>query len=315
MSATTWPEPATELVRIRQPLSAVVHVPAVAEPASGGPRGPLLPLIAFGPSLPAAELRAVPEQAVAASAQSRVASAIVQLDAPATVGPPELALDPGADGAGGVAGCFGCWSCCRSSAGWSVSDVTVALSVEAARTSGAMLFASGAEEAAEFVTAWHSPPLTPVQEPSLREPRGPADTTGSRALAALVTLPVHAVCPWHVNAAPAADAADGPVPSRARLVFCPSPAKASAAPGPDEARETDCTWQLPVPPAHVALPCDVRGAPPATAPSHAAVVVPTLPLHLSPAAHSRPAEDEDVEDGPVRAWPATGLPVAGSIVR
>lgn len=56
-----------------------------------------------GPSLPDAELVAVPEHRVE-PAQSRVAEAIVQLDAPGTVGPPEFALDPGALGAGGTAG-------------------------------------------------------------------------------------------------------------------------------------------------------------------------------------------------------------------
>ena len=38
-------------------------------------------------------------------AQSIVAEAIDQLEAPGTVGPPEFALEPGAVGAGGVAGC------------------------------------------------------------------------------------------------------------------------------------------------------------------------------------------------------------------
>jgi hypothetical protein len=61
---------------------------------------------AVGPSLPAAEVRAVPLHRVPPS-QSIVADAIDQLDAPGSVGPPEFAEDPGATGAGTVAG-----SCC-----------------------------------------------------------------------------------------------------------------------------------------------------------------------------------------------------------
>ena len=70
---------------------------------SGGPRAPFAPFTAFGPSEPAALVRVVPEQLVL-PAQSRVAEAMVQDDAPGTVGPPEFALEPGAVGAGGVAG-------------------------------------------------------------------------------------------------------------------------------------------------------------------------------------------------------------------
>ena len=46
----------------------------------------------------------VPEQPVLLPAQFKVAEAIVQEEAPDTVGPPEFALEPGAVGAGGVAG-------------------------------------------------------------------------------------------------------------------------------------------------------------------------------------------------------------------
>jgi hypothetical protein len=170
-------------------------------------------------------VRVVPEHIVLAP-QSRVASTIVQLDAPGTVGAPEFADDPGAAGAGGVTG----WSwpsagaCCWS-AGASpvVPEVTVAFSVERACTSGAMLFASGPEEAAEFVTAWHTPPETPSHEPSECEPRGSGDTDGSVAVAALDTFPVQTAWPSQVSAAPAADAADGPATSRAVFSCCACP--------------------------------------------------------------------------------------------
>lgn len=75
-------------------------------PVPGGPRAPFPDFTAVGPSLPVAEVRAVPVHWVP-PAQSIVADAIDQLDAPGTVGPPEFALDPGAVGAGTVAG----WSC------------------------------------------------------------------------------------------------------------------------------------------------------------------------------------------------------------
>jgi hypothetical protein len=68
---------------------------------------------------------------------------------------------------------------------------TVAFAVDRACTSGAIMFASGPVEAPELVTAWHTPPETPSQEPSLCEPRGSGDTDGSVAVAALLTFPVH----------------------------------------------------------------------------------------------------------------------------
>jgi hypothetical protein len=103
MSATTWPLAAVELVCARQPDWPLVQVALVLEPPSGGPRAPFAPFTAIGPSLPTAEVRAVPEQAIP-PVQSSVALAIVQLEAPGTVGAPEFALDPGAVGAGTVAG-------------------------------------------------------------------------------------------------------------------------------------------------------------------------------------------------------------------
>ncbi|GAA5129429.1 hypothetical protein GCM10023320_49890 [Pseudonocardia adelaidensis] len=319
MSATTWPDAAVELVCARQPDRPLVQVALVAELPCGGPRAPFTRFVAAGPSEPAAVLRAVPEQE-ALPAQSRVAEAIVQLEAPGTVGPPEFALDPGAVGAGGVTGWSGpaAWSCgCPSgTCSWAspvVPEATVAFAVERCSTSGAMLFASGPDDAAEFVTAWHTPPLTPSHEPSECEPRGCAETGGSVAVAALATLPVQLVSPSQVIAAPAADAADGPAGIRAALTCWPSPARASAAPGPLEACDVERTSQPPVAPAQEALPCDVRGAPFATAPSRALVLVCTVPEQVVPAAHSSEAFDDDVDEGPRAGWPATGRPVAGSV--
>lgn len=205
---------------------------------------------------------------------------------------------------------------------------TVAFAVDRAATSGAITLASGPEEAPEFVTAWHTPPVTPAQEPSLCEPRGSGETDGSVAVAALETFPVQDPWPSQVSAAPAAEAADGPAGSRAVLTPCPvpvpvwvvpvwvgpawEPASATAAPEPVEACDTDRTWQSPVPAVQDAVPFEVRGAPPLTAPSHAAVLVFTVPEQLTPAAHDRVAFDDDVEVGPLVGWPATGSPVAGS---
>jgi len=253
-------------------------------------------------------------------AQSSVASAIVQLEAPGTVGPPEFADEPGAVGAGGTAGwswpsAGACWSCAGASP--VVSEVTVAFSVERACTSGAMTFEFGPDEAPEFVTAWHTPPETPSQEPSLREPRGSGDTDGSVAVAELVTFPVQTVCPSQVSAAPATEAADGPAGIRATLtcwaVPCAcGPEKASSAPGPVEALDADCTWQPPVPPVQLAVPSEVRGFPPATPPSQAAVLVRTEPEQGTPGWQARLALDDEVDEGPLSDWPGSGLPVVGS---
>ena len=185
-----------------------------------------------------------------------------------------------------------------------VSEATVAFAVERACISGAMVFASGPVEEPELVTAWHTPPDTPSHEPSLREPRGSIDTAGSTADAELVTFPVHAAAPSQVITAPAADAADGPAPNRAAftgraLPSAPGPANANAAPGPDDALDTDRTSHPPVAPVHDALPSEVRGVPFATAPSHAVVLVRTEPEQAVPASHTRFALDDEVEDGPV----------------
>jgi hypothetical protein len=248
-----------------------------------------------------------------------VAEAIVQLEAPGTVGPPEFADDPGAVGAGGVAGWSGCCSPSAGACSWPpvVSEDTVAFAVDRACTSGEMMFAFGSVEAPELVTAWHTPPETPSQEPSLREPRACADTLGSVALAALVTLPVQAAWPWQTRVAPAADAADGPAANLAVLTCwaCPfacGPDSASAAPGPVDAVDTDRTWQSPVPAVQDAVPSDVRGLPPATAPSQALVVVRTDPWQAAPASHARLADDVAVDDGPDSDWPGSGRPVFGS---
>ena len=104
ISATTWPDPAVELVCAWQPDWLLVQVALSVDTPSGGPRAPFPEFSAIGPSLPAAEVRVVPEHSVL-PAQSNVALAIVQLEAPGTVGPPEFALEPGAAGAGGIAGC------------------------------------------------------------------------------------------------------------------------------------------------------------------------------------------------------------------
>jgi hypothetical protein len=194
-----------------------------------------------------------------------------------------------------------------------VPEVTVAFAVDRSATNGAIAFASGPLEAAEFVTAWQTPPDTPSHDPSLCDPRGSGETTGSVAVAALVTFPVQAISPAQVIAAPAADAADGPAGSRAAFTCCGPPASASAAPGPLDALETERTSQPPVAPVQEALPSDVRGVPFATAPSQAVVLVRTEPEHVVPAGHARLALDDEVDDGPAVGWPATGKPVTGSV--
>jgi hypothetical protein len=104
MSATTWPDAAVALVCARQPLTPVAQLLLVLEPPAGGPRAPVTPLPAVGPSMPAAELRATPVHPLAPPEQSSVAFAIVQLDAPGTVGAAKFADEPGAAGTG-AAGC------------------------------------------------------------------------------------------------------------------------------------------------------------------------------------------------------------------
>ena len=183
------------------------------------------------------------------------------------------------------------------------SEATVAFAVDRACTNGAMTFASGPDEAPELVTAWHTPPETPSHEPSEREPRASVDTDGSVADAALVTLPVQLAWPSQTSTAPAAEAADGPAGIRAVLTFCAVPSacgpdRASAAPGPVEALDTDWTWHPPVPLVQEALPSEVRGVPLATAPSHAVVEVRTEPEQVVPASHARLALDDEVDEGP-----------------
>jgi hypothetical protein len=67
-----------------------------------------------------------------------------------------------------------------------------------------------------------------------------------------------------------------------------------------------------VPPEQDAVPAEVRGVPPATAPSHAVVLVRTEPEQGVPGSHARPALDDEVDDGPLIDWPASGRPVFGS---
>jgi hypothetical protein len=203
-----------------------------------------------------------------------------------------------------------------------VPELTEAFEVERACTSGAMTFASGPDDAPELVTAWQTPLDTPSQEPSLYEPRGSGDTDGSVAVAALDTRPVQASCPSQDREAPAAEAADGPAGNRAvftcdrpaatgaavsRLADPPAcgcwlwdrPLRASAAPEPVDAFEADRTSQPPVPAVQLAAPVDVRGFPPATAPSHALELVWTVPEQSTPGGQARLALDEDVDVGPL----------------
>jgi len=132
-----------------------------------------------------------------------------------------------------------------------------------------------------------------------------------------VTVPVQDTWPSHTSDAPATDAADGPATNRAVFTGCgvPSacgPDSASAAPGPVDAVDTDRTSQPPVPPEQEAVPSEVRGFPPATAPSQALVVVRTEPEQAVPASQARLALDDEVEDGPDSDCPGNGFPVFGS---
>jgi hypothetical protein len=285
----------------------VAQLLLVLEPPAGGPRAPITPLPLAGPSLPAAELRATPVHPLALPEQSSVAFAMVQLDAPGTVGAPEFAEEPGAAGTGAAG-----WSCC----GWEpcgaspvVPALTVALPVERSVMIGAITFAEGSDEAPELVTARHTPPVTPSQEPWPCEPRAADDTSGSAAFAALVTEPVQAISPAQVIAAPAAEAADGPAGRRAGFTCCGPPERASAAPGPLEAVETDRTVQPAVAPVQDAVPSDLR----VTVPSQADVLVRTEPVHGTPGAHISDPFAVAVDDGPVVGWPGSGSPVAGSV--
>jgi len=103
VSATTWPDPAVELVDAWQPLCELVQLPVELEPPGGGPRAPAPPFNEFGLSLPVAELRTDPAQLPPPPEQSSAADDADQLEAPGTVGA-TFAPAPG-DPAGGVAGC------------------------------------------------------------------------------------------------------------------------------------------------------------------------------------------------------------------
>lgn len=64
---------------------------------------------------------------------------------------------------------------------------------------------------------------------------------------------------------------------------------------------------------HEALPCEVRGSPPATAPSQALVVVRTEPEQMVPASQDRLAFEVEADDGPDSDCPGNGSPVFGSV--
>jgi hypothetical protein len=76
--------------------------------------------------------------------------------------------------------------------------------------------------------------------------------------------------------------------------------------------DTERTWQPPVPPVQPAVPFEVRGAPFATAPSQAAVLVRAEPEHGVPGSHATLALDDEVDDGPRGDSPGNGRPVFGS---
>jgi hypothetical protein len=120
--------------------------------------------------------------------------------------------------------------------------------------------------------------------------------------AALATLPVQGDSPSQVSDPPDTEAADGPGTRRAWLTGWPSSAKASAAPGPDDAVDFVCTWQ-PLFVSHEIMEFDVRGLPLSTAPSHAAELVCAVPVHAVPASHRMLALDDDTDDGPVAGAP------------
>ena len=158
--------------------------------------------------------------------------------------------------------------------------LTVAFSVDLAATSGAMLLASGPDEAPEFETAWHGP-VAFSQEPSEWEPRGSGDTDGSIAVAAEATLPLQVATPSQLSAAPATEADDGPAGIRAAFTGWFGSAKFWAAPGDVEAADFDCIWQVPPPASQVAIPFELRGLPPSIAPSQEAAEVAALPEQVA----------------------------------
>jgi len=191
----------------------------------------------------------------------------------------------------------------------------VALSVEDSCTSGAMLLASGPDEAPPLTTAWQLPPVTPEQVPSARLPRGSGETLGSVAVTEAVILPVQSPAPpSQVILPPTTEAADGPAGIRAPFTGWPSLAYVVAAPGPVDAVDIVWTWQEPAPVTQLTVPSEVRGLPSATAPSQEAEVVCALPEQVEDW-QSMLAAERDVEVGPEMGWPLMGWPVFGSSCR
>ncbi|GAA0944997.1 hypothetical protein GCM10009559_42830 [Pseudonocardia zijingensis] len=158
-SATTWPVPAAELPVTRHASAEETQVAEVRDLA-GGPRELPAPFPSRGVWLPQAACVARPVQRMPA-AQSRVASAIAQLDAPDTVGAPPLADEPGAVGAIGVALCEpGSVGTCV------VPSATVAFAVDVPVMIGAISLAFGAVEEPELITALQVPPETRSHPPT-----------------------------------------------------------------------------------------------------------------------------------------------------
>ncbi len=172
--------------------------------------------------------------------------------------------------------------------------VVVAFFVDFAATSATIIDASGPEDAPEFVTAWH-PPVVPSHDPVPCDSRASGETDGSVPVAALLTDPVHALAPSQDNAAPEADAADGPgVTAPTRLAGF-SPASSRAAPGPVEATDVLAALHAPVPAVQDAEPVELRGAPTAASELDADVV--TVPVQ--PCGQSSAALERDMLDGPL----------------
>jgi hypothetical protein len=234
VSATTWPDPAVELLTAWQPpwaFAPEVQLPVVEAVPAGGPLDPVAPLTVFGPSVPIAAECTLPVQPPVPAWQFSDAVAFDQLEAPGTVGATFVPAPGEPPGAGGVAGCCPpvpvppplvlpplgeAWVAPWPLAwlvGWppTVSEVVVALEVDGAWTRGAILEASGPAEAPELVTAVQ-PPTAPWQVPVPVEPLGSADTLGSVPVAVLDTVPVQEACASQLSAAPEAEAADGPEP-------------------------------------------------------------------------------------------------------
>ena len=300
------------------PLLLVVHVPLELDSPVGGPRARFASVVESGSPSPAAALRTSPAQRPSPPGQSSVADAFDQLEAPATVGATFAPAPGDPPGAVGVVagGCCPsrppCWSRpLRSSPSPRPSppEVTVALSVERAVTSGAIVDASGVADEPEFVTAWQVP-VVPSQDPEPCEPRAAGDTSGSVPSAELRTRPVQGASPEQVSAAPAAEAADAPVAAPLPAAFSASgPDSACAAPGPVDATEVVCGAHSPPPPVHDARPFVVLGAP--VAGSWLVAVLVAVPEQPVPAAQSTRAEDVETADGPDAACFCPGSVCSG----